>query len=142
MLSEGILDCLELGLRNVRGDKENSVAYHYTNSPGALNVKAGEKLVSTILAASTACQESRLGTTLEKRCYSPNVRADGFGATCSQLGLRRDCINKGMLDFLFEENTIHGSKLLLERAVYCQQQDGENIRRAAHRSRAQGWRSS
>ena len=57
------------------------------NSPGALNMKAGEKLVSTILAASTAWQESRLGTTSEIEYYSPDVRADGFGATCSQLGL-------------------------------------------------------
>ena len=46
-----------------------------------------EKLVSTVLAASTACQESRLGTTSGKGCYSPNARADGFGASCSQLGL-------------------------------------------------------
>ena len=32
----------------------NSVVYHHTNNPGALNVKAGETLVSTILTASTA----------------------------------------------------------------------------------------
>ena len=44
-------------------------------------MKAGEKLVSTILAASTACQESRLGTISGKGYYAPNVRADGFGAT-------------------------------------------------------------
>ena len=57
------------------------------NSPGALNMKAGEKLVSTILAASTACQDSRLGTNSVLGYFSPDVRADGFGATCSQLGL-------------------------------------------------------
>ena len=57
------------------------------NSPGVLNMKAGEKLVSTILAASTECQESRLGTTLGKEYYSPNVRVDGLGATRSPLGL-------------------------------------------------------
>ena len=34
--------------------------------------------MSTILAASTACQESRLGTTSEKGYYSPNVRVDGL----------------------------------------------------------------
>ena len=42
--------------------------------------------MSTILAASTACQESRLGTTSGKGYYSPNVRVDGLGATCSPLG--------------------------------------------------------
>ena len=43
--------------------------------------------MSTILAVSTACQEIRLGTTSGKGYYSPNVRIDGFGATCSPLGL-------------------------------------------------------
>ena len=43
--------------------------------------------MSTILAASTAYQESRLGTTSGKGYYSPNVRVDGLGATCSPLGL-------------------------------------------------------
>ena len=57
------------------------------NSPGALNMKAGEKFVSTILAASTAGQYSRLGTNSGIGYFSPDVRADGFGATCSQLGL-------------------------------------------------------
>ena len=57
------------------------------NSPGALNMKAGKKLVSTILAASAACQYSRLGTNSGIGYYSPDVRADGIGATCSQLGL-------------------------------------------------------
>ena len=57
--------------------------YHNMNSPGALNVKLG----STILAASTAYQESRLGTTSGRGYYSPNVRVDGLGATCSPLGL-------------------------------------------------------
>ena len=54
----------------------------------------------------------------------------------------RDCINKGMLDFLSDEKTMRCTKLLLERAVYCQEQDGETIRRAAHRLRAQAWTSS
>ena len=57
------------------------------NSPEAFNMKAGEKLVSTILAATTAYQESRLGTTSGKGYYSPNVRVDGLGTTCSPLGL-------------------------------------------------------
>ena len=43
--------------------------------------------MSAVLAASTACQESRLGTTSGKEYYFPIVRADGFGATCSPLEL-------------------------------------------------------
>ena len=45
--------------------------------------------MSTILVASTACQQNRLGTTSGKGYYSPNVRVDGLGATCSPLGLLR-----------------------------------------------------
>ena len=57
--------------------------------PRGLECKSRCKnLVSTILAASTACQESRLvGTTSGKGYYSANVRVDGLGATCSPLGL-------------------------------------------------------
>ena len=40
----------------MRGDKESGAVYQ-TKIPGALKVKAGEKLVSTILAASTASRE-------------------------------------------------------------------------------------
>ena len=80
--------------------------YHRTNSLGALNMKTGEKLESTILAASTAYQESRLGTISGKGYYSLNVRVDGLGATCSSLGLLPGAAyNKGMLDFLSEEKT-------------------------------------
>ena len=43
--------------------------------------------MSTIFAASTAYQESRLGTTSGKGYCSPNVRVDGLGATCSPLAL-------------------------------------------------------
>ena len=67
-------------MRSVRVDKQSSAVYQ-TKSPGALKVKAGEKLVSTILAASTTCQESHLGTTSRKGYYAPNVRGGGFGAT-------------------------------------------------------------
>ena len=56
--------------------------------------------MSTILAASTACQESRLGTTLGKGYYSPNVRVDGLGATCSPLELLPRAASTGMLEFL------------------------------------------
>ena len=85
-------------LWSVRGDDKRSIV-HQIKSPGALKVKAGEKLVSTVLAASTACQESRLGTTSGKGYYAPNVRADGFGATGFRLGpLPGSCMDKGMLD--------------------------------------------
>ena len=39
------------------------------------------------------------------------------------------------MDFLSEDKTVYYKKLLLERA----EQDGETIRRAAYRSRAQAW---
>ena len=87
---------------------QETAAQHRTNSPGALNVKAGVKLVSTILAASTACQDSRLGTPSGKGYYSPNVLVDGLGATCSPLGFSFQGLHqqsKGMLKFLSEEHT-------------------------------------
>ena len=83
----------------------NSVVYHHTNSPaGALNLKAGEKFVSTTLAASTAYQESRMGTTSGKGYYSPNVRVDGLRATCSPLGLLpRAATTKGCWTFFLRK---------------------------------------
>ena len=60
------------------------------NHPGALNVKASVKTRehdSCRASASTAYQESCLGTTSGKGYYTPNVRVDGLGATCSPLGL-------------------------------------------------------
>ena len=42
--------------------------------------------MSTVLAASTACQENRLDSTLGNGYCTPNVRADSFRATCSRLG--------------------------------------------------------
>ena len=89
--------------------------------------------MSTIFAASTARQESRPGTTLGKGYYSPNVRVDGlpwsdvFSILTSPWGC---IIKRGMLNFLSEDKTVYYTKLLLERA----EQDGETIRRAAHRS--------
>ena len=56
--------------------------------------------MNTILAASTACQESRLGTTSGKGYYSPNVHVDGLGATCSPLELLPRAASTGMLEFL------------------------------------------
>ena len=103
-LSEGILECPGARTSECTRGRGNSVVYHHTNSPGALNVIAGKKLVSMILAASTAYQESRMDTTSGKGCYSPNVRVDDLGATCSPLGLLPGgCINKGMLDFLLKK---------------------------------------
>ena len=73
--------------------------------------------MSTILAASTACQETRLGTTSEKGYYSPNVRVDGlpwsdvFSILTSPWGC---IIKKGMLDFFSEDKTVYYTKLLLE----------------------------
>ena len=57
-------------------------------------------------------------------CSSRCLWSDAF----STWTLSRGCINKGMLDFLSEENTMYCTKLLLERAVYCQEKDGETIR--------------
>ena len=109
-------------------------------SRGPLKVKAGVKLVSAILAASTACQESRLGTTSRKGYYAPNVRADGFGATRFRLGpLPESCIDRGVLEVFCEEKTL---TKLLDRAVCCGGQDKEIVRRVANRPRAQAWRSS
>ena len=94
-------------MRSVRGGNERSAVYQ-TKSPGALNVKADEKPVSTILAASTACQESRLRTTSRKGYYAPNVRAGGFGATRFRLGLTGEL--HGERDagcFFCEEKTLY-----------------------------------
>ena len=112
--------------------------YHRTNSLGALNMKAGEKLVSTILAASTAFQESRLGTTSGRGYYSRMFESMALERRVLHLDSPpRGCINKGVLDFLSEDKTMYCTKLLLERAVHCQEQDRETIRRAdqAHRAR-------
>ena len=84
-------------MRSGRGDKGRSAVYQM-NSPGTLKVKAGEKLVSTILAASTVGQESRLSTTSGKGYYAPNVRADGFEATRFRLGPPLgSCMDRGVL---------------------------------------------
>ena len=83
--------------------------------------------MSTILAASIACQESRLGTTAGKGHYSPNVRVDGLGATCPPLGFSSQGLHqqsKGMLNFLSEDKTVYCTKLLLAR----EEQDAETIR--------------
>ena len=81
---------------------ENSVAQRHTNSPEALNIKQVQKLMSTILAASTACHESRLGTTSGEGYYSPNVREDGLPwSDVFPLELLPRAASTGMLEFLF-----------------------------------------
>ena len=77
-------------------------------------MKVGETLVSTILAASTACQESRLGT-ISRKGITPRMFES---VALERRFLRLDSpprgyINKGMLDFLSEEKTMCCTKLLL-----------------------------
>ena len=73
-------------MRSVGGYKKRSVVCQ-TNSPGALKVKAGVKLVSMILVASTASQESRLDITSGKgyfsECPSRWLRSDAFSTWTS-----------------------------------------------------------
>ena len=60
--------------------------------------------MSTILAASTAYQENRLGTTSGKGYHSPNVQVDGLGATCSPLGLLSRAVStKGCWTFFLRK---------------------------------------
>ena len=124
-----------------RGDTGNSVAQHRTNSPGALNVKTGVK---------TREHDSRREHRMSRE--PPRYYFGEKGITPRMfvsMALKRRVVQldfsqgaastKGMLDFLFEDkNAMYCTKLLLERA----EQAGETIRRAAHRSRAQAWRSS
>ena len=91
------------------GQKKASSAVR-TNSSGAL--KAGVKLVSTILAASTACQGSRVGTSSGKRvlfpkCSSRRIRINTL--TYSRHGpLPGSCMDRGVLGGGFcEENTLY-----------------------------------
>ena len=130
---------LELGLRDVRGDTGNSVAQHRTNSPGALNVKASAKTREHDCCREHCISREPLGYYFGKRvlfpeCWSRWPWSDVFSTWTSPRG----CINKGVLDFLSGDKTMYCTKLVLERA----EQDGETIQRAAHRSRAQAWRSS
>ena len=117
--------------------------YHRMNSLGTLTMKAGEKLVSTILAASIDIKRAAWvllrGKGITPRMFEWMALERRFLHLDSP---PRVCINKGMLDFLSEDKTMYCTKLLLKRAVYYQEQDRETIRRAAHRSRAQAWRSS
>ena len=117
--------------------------YHRTKSLGALNVKAGVKTREHDSIREHGISREPPGYCIRERVLLPESSSrwpwsDVFSTWTSPRG----CINKGMLDFLSEEKTMCCTKLLLERAVYCQEQDGETTRRTAHRSRPQAWRSS
>ena len=143
---EGILDCP--GARTsecTRGPIGNSVVYHHINSPGALNVKAVVKTREHDSRREHCISREPPGYYFGERvslteCSSRWPWSDVFSTDLDSPP--RGCINKGMLYFLSGEKTMCCTKLLLEQAVYCQEQDEETIRRAAHRSRAQAWRSS
>ena len=64
--------------------------------------------MSTILAATIACQKSRLaGTGSGKGNYAPNVRADGFGAMRLRFGpLPGSWMDREMLNLSCGENTL------------------------------------
>ena len=117
--------------------------YRHMNSPGALNVKEGVKIREHDSRGEHCISKESSGYYLGERILLPECSSrwpwsDVFFTWTPPRG----CINKGVLDFLSEDKTMYCTKLLLERAVYCQEQDGETIRGAAHRSRAQAWRSS
>ena len=119
---------------------ENSVVYHRTNSPGALNVKASVKTREHDSCREHCISREPLGYYFWKRVLLPECScrwpwSDVLSAWTSPRGC---IIKREMLDFLSEDKTMYCTKLLLEQA----EQDGETIRRAAHRSRAQAWRSS
>ena len=83
--------------------------------------------MSTILAASTACQESRLGTNSGRGYYAPNVRVDGllWNDVLSTLTPPTGLHLQGDAGIsLSEDKTVYCTKLLLERA----ERDGETIR--------------
>ena len=121
---------------------ENSVVYHRTNSSGALNVKASLKTREHDSCREHCISREPPGYYFGKRvllteCSCRWPWSDVVSAWTSPRGC---IIKRGMLDFLSEDKTVYYTKLLLilERA----EQDGETIRRAAHRSRAQAWSSS
>ena len=83
--------------------------------------------MSTILAASTACQESRLGTNSGRGYYAPNVRVDGllWNDVLSTLTPPTGLHLQGDAGISVSEGkTVYCTKLLLERA----ERDGETIR--------------
>ena len=113
---------------------ENSVAQRRTNRPGALNVKSWVKTREHGSRREHRMSREPPGYYFGKRVLLPE---------CSRYwpSLERRVVHfdfshgaassTGMLDFISEDKTTYCcTKLLLERA----EQDGETIRRAAHRS--------
>ena len=68
-------------------DLGSSVVYHHMNNPGALNAKTGVKTREHDSRREHCISREPPGYCFVERCYSPNVLADGLGATCSPLGL-------------------------------------------------------
>ena len=67
--------------------------------------------MSTILAASTACQESRLGTTSGEGYYSPNVSDDDLPwSDVFPLELLPWAASTGMLEFLFLRTRLYNAR--------------------------------
>ena len=142
-LSEGILDCLGASTSGCTRRQEKQRRIPPYEQPRGLEREAGEN--SSARFSPRALHMSRVPPgyyfgerMLLPECSSRWLSSDVFSTWTPSRG----CINGGMLDFLSEEKTMYCTKLLLERAVYCQEQDGETIRRVAHRSRAQAWISS
>ena len=108
--------------------------YLHMNSPGALNVKASVKTREHDSRRERCISRESPGYYFGKRVLLPRM-FESMALERHVLHLDsppRGCINKRMLYFFSEEKTKCCTKLLLERAVYCQEQDGETIRRAAH----------
>ena len=67
--------------------------------------------MSTILAVSTACQESRLGTTSGEGYYSPNVRDDGLPwSDVLSILTSPGAASTGMLEFLFLRTRLYTAR--------------------------------
>ena len=97
------------------------------NSPGALNVKSNVKTREHDSRREPCISREPPGYYFGERvslheCSSRWPWSDVFSTWTLLPGAS---INKGMLDFLSEEKTMCCTKLLLERSVYCQEQDGK-----------------
>ena len=81
-----------------------------SKSPGTLKVKAGEKLVSTTLAASTACQESR-GYYFGERVLRPECSSrwlwSNVYSTWTSAGEMHGQTGAECFCFFCEENTLY-----------------------------------
>lgn len=104
----------------------------YANSSGALNVKAGVKTREHGSRREHLMSREPPGYYFGKRVLIPEY-------SCRWSSLERCVVHLEIpTGCIYEDAGISLSELLLEWA----EQDGETIRRAAHRSRAQAWSSS